>query len=91
MDNQMIERVTLDVPDVAEGDRDKIMDALSGINGVRDVEVVPDAHEVEIAYDPREVNMPKLQEALSDSGYNFDLGALVRPGAARPGTPSETE
>lgn len=92
MEGETIERVRLDVPDVAEGDRDKILDAVSGVNGVRDVEVLPDAQAVEITYDPREVSVPKLQEALANAGYHdIDLGGLVRPAASRPGTPSETE
>jgi copper chaperone CopZ len=53
-------------------DRDRLESDLSGIDGVRDVEVDPSAQTVDISYDPTIVNVTRLQAAVEEAGYTLD-------------------
>lgn len=79
MEGETIEQTTFTVPSVGDGDRDRILDALSGVNGVRDVEVRPDSHAVVVTYDPREVSTPLLQERLSGAGFTIGQETSAGP------------
>lgn len=90
MDNEILEHVRFQVGHTGDGDVDRIETALSGIDGVRDVEVNRDGGVVEVAYSPTEVSVPKLKEALIADGYTVDGGDSVGDGLPE-GTASTTD
>jgi len=90
MVNENLEHVRFQIGDIGDGDVDRVETALSGINGVRDVEVNPDGGAVEVSYSPVEVSVPKLKEALIAEGYTVDGGDSVGGGLPE-GTASSTD
>lgn len=52
-------------------DRERLGSDLGAIEGVRDVEVDPDRHTVDIAYDPTIVDELRLRAAVEDAGYRL--------------------
>jgi copper chaperone CopZ len=56
----------------ATGDVDRLEDGLSARDGVRDVNVDPGAHTVEVVFDPTVVNAPAIQSEVEDLGYKID-------------------
>ena len=79
MEGETVERTSFNVPDLGDSDRDRILDALNGVNGVRDVEVQPEAHTVQVTYDPREVSVPLLQSELLDAGFKIGEDTSAGP------------
>ena len=53
-------------------DVDRLEDRLAEVEGVRDVEVKPDAHTVEIIFDPTVVSATALQSEVESLGYSID-------------------
>ena len=89
MDTGPLETVHFQSSDISgDGDVDRVETTLSGINGVRDVEVDPNGHTVEVRYDPTEVNKAKLEEALIAEGYSVggkdDAGGGLPEGTGSP-------
>jgi copper chaperone CopZ len=50
-------------------DVDKLETELCAIDGVQTVNVDPNAHTVEVDYDPTVVNESKLRTTMEDAGY----------------------
>jgi copper chaperone CopZ len=48
---------------------DKLETELCAIDGVQTVNVDPNAHTVEVDYDPTVVNESKLRTTMEDAGY----------------------
>lgn len=77
MEGETIEHLRLTSSDIdGDGDRGTLETALGAQPGVRAVTVNPNDHTVEVAFDPREVSVPKLKEILIDNGYNPDQEAF---------------
>jgi copper chaperone CopZ len=57
-----------------DGDADRLETQLSGVEGVRDVEVNTDDHSVAVSYDPTIVNAARLQALVESAGYPLDAG-----------------
>ena len=53
-------------------DVDRLEGRLADVEGVRDVQVKPQAHTVEITYDPTVVSMTALQAEVERLGYAID-------------------
>ena len=53
-------------------DSDRLEDGLSGLEGVRDVEVKTNAHTVEVVYDPTVISASALQSEVEQLGYTID-------------------
>jgi copper chaperone CopZ len=53
-------------------DVDRLEDRLAEVEGVRDVEVKPDAHTVEISFDPTVISATALQHEVEALGYSID-------------------
>jgi copper chaperone CopZ len=49
-----------------------LQDRLAEVEGVRDVEVKPAAHTVEITFDPTVVSTTALQSEVEELGYSID-------------------
>jgi copper chaperone CopZ len=73
MESGLEEHLTLKSSRIkGDKDRDRLESDLSGIDGVRDVEVDPSANTVDIAFDPTIVNATRLQAAVEEAGYTLD-------------------
>ena len=73
MESGLVEHLVLKSSKISgDGDRDRLETDLSGIDGVRDVEVDTNANSVDIAYDPTIVNATRLQAAVEEAGYALD-------------------
>lgn len=73
MEDEMLEHVRVTSSKITgDGDRDTLESDLSGINGVRDVDVDPDSHIVEVTYDPTEVDLNQIRETIESDGYSIE-------------------
>lgn len=54
------------------GDVDTLEDNLSAREGVRDVNVNPDNHTVEVVFDPRVIDAQALRGEVEELGYGID-------------------
>lgn len=71
VEGETIERIRLTSPGVTgDGDVGRIETVLGRIPGVRSVIVEPEAHAIDVAYDPRVVDENGLREALQAEGYD---------------------
>lgn len=57
---------------IGERDIDKIETGLSGIDGIRSVEVTPEDHAVAITYDPTLLDINRLRAEFEGLGYSVD-------------------
>lgn len=73
MEGGLTEKLSLTSSKISgDGDRDRLETALGVVDGVRDVEVNPDSHTVDVVYDPTIVNATRLQAAVEEAGYQVD-------------------
>ncbi|MGH2448716.1 MAG: heavy-metal-associated domain-containing protein [Chloroflexota bacterium] len=85
MEGETIEHVRLTSPDISDdGDRGKLEALLSPLAGVRDVQVTPPDHAVEVTFDPRVINTDRFAEVMQENGY----GSLSRHFARQRDQPS---
>ena len=62
---------TLDVPTISCGHcKSSIEGAVSGLEGVRSVEVGIDTKQVEVDYDPTSIELDVIVAAIEDQGYD---------------------
>lgn len=80
MEGETIEHVRLNSDRISgAGDVDRVQTLLSDIPGVRDVQVNPDDHTVEVGFDPRELSVTSLTQALNDGGYRVSAESVASP------------
>jgi copper chaperone CopZ len=83
MDGGLVEQITLHSMMISgDGDRDRLETTISGIEGVRDVEVDPGEHTIQITYDPTVVNAARLQAAVEQPGLTLDSSASGGPNSS---------
>jgi copper chaperone CopZ len=67
------ERMLIESSKIGSGrDVDRLQDRLAEVEGVRDVEVKPDAHTVEIIFDPTVISAIALQSEVEALDYSID-------------------
>lgn len=73
MEGETIEHVRLTCPKVSgDGDIVQVETDLGGLNGIRSVRANADSHEIEVAFDPREVGVDKIREVLQADGFDVE-------------------
>lgn len=73
MEGETIEHVALTSKQIGgDGDRSRLETDLGSLQGVRDVNVKPDAQTAEIAFDPRVINLDKILEVMQSDGYDVE-------------------
>lgn len=66
----MMERVTLTAPDISCAHCVMtIKEEVGALTGVASVEADPASKRIEIAYDPSQVTLAQIEEALDEAGY----------------------
>ncbi len=80
MEGETVERVRITDSKIdGDGDRDCVETDLGALQGVRSVSADPQSHSVEIAFDPREVSLHKIQEVLQAAGYDAEQIQYAAP------------
>jgi copper chaperone CopZ len=73
MNEGLAERTTLKSSQISGGgDADRLESDLSALEGVRRVNVDPNAHAVTVEYDPTIVDDNAIRAAVEDAGYKID-------------------
>lgn len=84
MEGETIERVRVTSSKIdGDDDRSRVESDLGALQGVRSAVADPQSHSVEIAFDPREISLHKIQEVLQAAGYS---GEQVQYAATRDDT-----
>jgi copper chaperone CopZ len=84
MEGETVEHVRVTSSKIdGDDDRARVETDLGVLHGVRSVKVDPESHSAEIAFDPLETSLPKIQEALQAGGYDAQQ---VEYGASRDDT-----
>ena len=87
MEGETVERVRIISPKInGDGDRSRVETDLGAVQGVNSVRVQPDAHAVDVGFDPRVTSLPKIQEVLQANGYDVES---VQYGARRDDTAAD--
>ncbi|HZU11395.1 MAG TPA: heavy-metal-associated domain-containing protein [Chloroflexota bacterium] len=80
MEGESVEHVRLTSPDIdGAGDRDRIEREVSALEGVLNVTVQPNEHCALIDFDPRIVNVNRIEERLQDAGYHVSARQFASP------------
>ena len=76
MQSGLEERVTLTSSKIkGDRDRDRLEGDLAGEDGVRDVNVDPSNHTVEIVFDPTITDTNRMRTLVEEAGYSIDSSA----------------
>jgi copper chaperone CopZ len=73
MEGETVERVTVSSSDISSGgDAERLEGDLGGMVGIRDVQADPNAHSVEVTFDPREISFNQIKQAMETGGFKID-------------------
>lgn len=72
MQDGLVETARFVSAKIGDGDRDTLETGLSGVEGVRDVEVNGGDHSVTVRYDPTIVDENRIRTVVEDLGYSTD-------------------
>lgn len=81
MEDGILEQLTVHSKDISgDGDRNRLEGALSGIDGVRDVEVDPAQHSLQVTYDSTIVDAGAIRGAVEGAGYSLGSSSETTEG-----------
>ena len=68
--SNLIEQATLTAPDISCGHCvATVQKAVGALTGVQRVEASADTKQVAVAFDPNQISMDRIEQALDDAGY----------------------
>jgi len=80
MEFGITERMHFTSPNIRKPqDAGRIQEELAGVEGIRDVEVDPDSHEVTISFDPTVTSELKIRGILESHGVQLDQEVQETP------------